>query len=56
MMIAHIPYYLGNCDILIYLDKFKYLESMFIMAGKTKIINSKIKEYFKDFLGICYED
>lgn len=55
-IIKHIPYYLGNCDILIDFKKFKALESAFIKASENKILGEDIMQYFKDLLGEHYED
>lgn len=56
MMISCVPYYLGNCDILIDFKAFKNLESHFIKASENKVIDSKIKDYFKALLGGHYEN
>ncbi|WP_066388635.1 Eco57I restriction-modification methylase domain-containing protein [Helicobacter himalayensis] len=56
MMIAHTPYYLGNCDILIDFKEFKALESAFIKASESKTISPEITEYFRKLLGKHYED
>ena len=55
-IIKHIPYYLGNCDILIDFKKFQTLEYAFIKASESKILNEDIMQYFKDLLGEHYED
>ena len=55
-IIKHIPYYLGNCDILIDFKKFQALESAFIKASENKILSEDIMQYFKDLLGVHYED
>lgn len=54
--ISHIPYYFGNCDILIDFKKFKLLESSFIKASENKAISLEIVQYFKDLLGEHYEN
>lgn len=54
--ISHIPYYFGNCDILIDLKKFKILESSFIKASENKAISLEIVQYFKDLLREHYEN
>lgn len=54
--ISHIPYYFGNCDILIDFKKFKILESSFIKASENKAISLEIVQYFKDLLGEHYEN
>lgn len=56
MIIAHIPYYLGNCDVMIDFKRFKELESAFIQASETKTLTQSIKDYFKELLGVHYED
>lgn len=55
-IITHIPYYFGNCDILIDYPKFKDLESEFIKASKTKILTQNIINYFKNLFGEHYEN
>nr|WP_305862547.1 N-6 DNA methylase [Helicobacter cholecystus] len=55
-IIKHIPYYLGNCDILIDFKKFQVLESAFIKASESKNLSEDIMQYFKDLLGEHYED
>lgn len=55
-IIKHIPYYLGNCDILIDFKKFQALESAFIKASESKNLSEDIMQYFKDLLGEHYED
>ena len=54
-VIKHIPYYFGNCDILIDFKKFQALESAFIKASENKILSEDIMQYFKDLLGAHYE-
>ena len=54
--LAHIPYYFGNCDVMIDYEKFKNLEFNFIKASESGVIDSKIKQYFKDLLGVHYEN
>lgn len=54
--LAHIPYYFGNCDVMIDYEKFKILESNFIKASESGVIDSKIKQYFKNLLGVHYEN
>lgn len=66
--ISHVPYYLGNCDIIIDYAKFQNLESIFVdfseearglrtlsRVQKTRV-DSKIARYFKELLGEHYED
>ncbi|CUU38909.1 MULTISPECIES: N-6 DNA methylase [Helicobacter] len=55
-IIKHIPYYLGNCDVLIDFKKFQALESAFIKASENKILSEDIMQYFKDLLGEHYAD
>lgn len=55
-VVKHVPYYLGNCDILIDFKKFKALESAFIQASETKTLTPDIREYFKKILGVHYEN
>ncbi|RAX57319.1 SAM-dependent methyltransferase [Helicobacter monodelphidis] len=55
-IISHIPYYLGNCDVMIDYERFKKLESHFIKASESKILVPQIVGYFKDLLGEHYED
>lgn len=55
-MINHIPYYLGNCDILIDFKKFKAIESEFIKASESKNLSEDIIKYFKDLLGHHYKE
>lgn len=55
-IIKHIPYYLGNCDILIDFKKFQALETAFIKASENKNLSEDIVQYFKDLLGEHYED
>ena len=52
--IKTVPYYFGNCDIMIDYNKFKILEKDFIKASKSKILNSKILNYFENLLGEHY--
>lgn len=52
--IKTVPYYFGNCDIMIDYNKFKILEKDFIKASKSKILNSKILDYFENLLGEHY--
>ena len=69
--INHIPYYMGNCDVMINYPEFKKLEDIFIsksieshsfLSGiKIKHCSSqedgkKIEEYFKSILGEHYVD
>lgn len=56
LFISHIPYYFGNCDILINYYKFKTLESSFIKVSESKIISPEISDYFKELLGWHYEN
>lgn len=55
-MIGRVPYYLGNCDILIDFMAFKALEGEFIECAKSKIITPKITQYFANLLGEHYEN
>lgn len=52
--IATVPYYFGNCDIMIDYKKFKKLETDFIKASESKKLNSKILCYFENLLGEHY--
>ena len=52
--LAHIPYYFGNCDVMIDFAKFKGLENSFVQASEEKIYKPEILQYFKDLLGIHY--
>ena len=52
--LPHIPYYFGNCDVMIDFQQFKALESHFIRASESKIVGSKILQYFRDLLGVHY--
>lgn len=54
--LAHIPYYFGNCDVMIDFQQFKALESHFIMASESKILSPEILQYFKNLLGVHYEN
>ncbi|WP_240329480.1 SAM-dependent methyltransferase [Helicobacter suis] len=54
--IPHIPYYLRNCDVFLDYAKFKKLEDHFIIASQTKKISPEIERYFKDLLGVHYEN
>ncbi|KGI55267.1 Eco57I restriction-modification methylase domain-containing protein [Campylobacter sp. MIT 97-5078] len=56
LYLQHIPYYFGNCDILIDFKKFQCLEAAFIKASENKILSEDIMQYFKDLLGEHYED
>lgn len=56
LFLPHIPYYFGNCDVMIDFQQFKALESHFIMASESKILNPKISQYFRDLLGVHYEN
>ncbi len=53
--LPHIPYYFGNCDVMIDFQQFKALESHFIQASESKILSPKILQYFRDLLGVHYE-
>ena len=55
-MLGHIPYYLGNCDVMIDYEKFKDLEAEFIKASESKIVSPEILRYFRGLLGVHYED
>ena len=55
-MIRRVPYYLGNCDILIDFVAFKALEGEFVKCAKSKIITPKITRYFENLLGEHYEN
>ena len=55
MMLAHVPYYLGNCDIPIDYLSFKKLESYFIVASETKKLSYEVQEYFQNLLGEHYQ-
>lgn len=55
-VISHIPYYLGNCDIMIDYENFKGLESEFVEASESKTLNITIMKYFKDLLGAHYKN
>lgn len=55
MMLAHVPYYLGNCDIPIDCPSFKKLESLFIIASETKKLSHEVREYFQNLLGEHYQ-
>ncbi len=54
--LPHIPYYFGNCDVMIDFKKFKALESCFVKASEEKILSPEILQYFKDLLGVHYEN
>ncbi len=56
LFLPHIPYYFGNCDVMIDFQQFKALESHFIMASESKILSSEILQYFKNLLGVHYEN
>ena len=53
-IISTVPYYFGNCDIMIDYNKFKRIESDFIHASESKILNNKILNYFENLLGEHY--
>lgn len=55
-MLGHIPYYLGNCDVMIDYKKFKDLEAEFVKASESKIVSPEILQYFRELLGVHYED
>ena len=54
--ISHVPYYLGNCDIIIDFNAFKKLEKDFIKASESGCIPHSIEEYFVNLLGEHYEN
>lgn len=54
--LPHIPYYFGNCDVMIDFQQFKALESHFIQASESKILSPEILQYFRDLLGVHYEN
>lgn len=56
LFLPHIPYYFGNCDAMIDFQQFKALEFDFIMASESKILSPKILQYFRDLLGVHYEN
>lgn len=51
-----IPYYFGNCDVMINYKAFKFLEIDFIKASQSGIISENIMQYFKDLLKEHYAD
>ncbi|EOB1663965.1 SAM-dependent methyltransferase [Campylobacter upsaliensis] len=55
LFLPHIPYYFGNCDVMIDFQQFKALESHFIQASESKILSPEISQYFRDLLGVHYE-
>lgn len=56
LFLPHIPYYFGNCEVMIDFQQFKALESHFIQASESKIISPEILQYFRDLLGVHYEN
>lgn len=56
LFLPHIPYYFGNCEVMINFQQFKALESHFIQASESKILSPKISQYFRDLLGVHYEN
>lgn len=55
MILAHVPYYLGNCDIPIDYLSFKRLETHFVAASETKKLSHEVWEYFQNLLGEHYQ-
>ncbi len=55
-MIPYIPYYFGNCDVVIDYKQFLLLEGDFISASETKQLTPNIEKYFKILLGEYYDD
>ncbi|PAF43048.1 N-6 DNA methylase [Helicobacter sp. 11S03491-1] len=49
-ILKHVPYYLGNCDVMIDYEEFLKLEHAFIESSQTKILDDKIIDYFKNLL------
>lgn len=56
LFLPHIPYYFGNCEVMINFQQFKALESHFIQASESKILSPEISQYFRDLLGVYYEN
>ncbi len=56
LFLPHIPYYFGNCEVMINFQQFKALESHFIQASESKILSPEISQYFRDLLGVHYEN
>lgn len=54
LFLPHIPYYFGNCDVMIDFQQFKALESHFIQASESKTLSPEISQYFRDLLGVHY--
>lgn len=54
LFLPHIPYYFGNCEVMINFQQFKALESHFIQASESKILSPEISQYFRDLLGVHY--
>lgn len=55
-ILTHVPYYLGNCDVIIDFARFKDIEEYFVYSSERKIIHDKVWDYFKLLLGEHYEN
>lgn len=54
--IKHIPYYLGNCDVMIDYQTFKKVEGDFVEASESGKTTPSISTYFKTLLKEHYEN
>ena len=54
-IIKNVPYYFGNCDVMIDYAGFKRLENEFIKASNSKRLSPAIKDYFENLLGVHHE-
>ena len=49
-ILPSVPYYFGNCDVIIDFARFKRLENEFVRASQNRHLSSEILDYFKDLL------
>lgn len=55
-IVKNVPYYFGNCDVMIDYAGFKRLENDFVKASHSKLLSTKITQYFENLLGCHYEN
>ena len=53
-ILKNVPYYFGNCDVMIDFKGFKRLEKDFIKASNSKCLSPEITHYFENLLGEHY--
>ena len=55
-ILKNVPYYFGNCDVMIDYAGFKRLEKDFVKASNSKHLSPQIAHYFENLLGGHYEN